>query len=96
MNSSQNGSTSTAAPLQGGTGDLQSLPFPTSQTVSGQEVVESPKDGPQGESLSSMSELDRYGLAGLLHMIRNENSDMGALAVGQDLTTLGLDLNQHE
>ncbi|KAI9756698.1 MAG: hypothetical protein M1815_003063 [Lichina confinis] len=46
------------------------------------------------ESLSSMSESDRYGLDGLLHMIRNEGSDVGAIAIGQDLTALGLDLSQ--
>ena len=48
------------------------------------------------ESLSSMSESDRYGLDGLLHMIRNEGSDVGAIAIGQDLTALGLDLSQPE
>ena len=48
------------------------------------------------ESLASMSELDRFGLAGLLHLVRNDGSNLGSLAVGQDLTTLGLDLSQPE
>jgi CCR4-NOT transcription complex subunit 2 len=43
-----------------------------------------------------MSELDRFGLAGLLRMIHSESSDVASLAVGQDLMTLGLDLNQPE
>ena len=48
------------------------------------------------ESLTSMGELDRYGLEGLLHMIRDPNSDMGSLAVGQEMNLLGLDLQQAE
>lgn len=43
-----------------------------------------------------MSELDRFGLAGLLRMIHSESPDVASLAVGQDLMTLGLDLNQPE
>ena len=43
-----------------------------------------------------MSELDRFGLAGLMAMIRTEGPDLANLANGQDLTTLGLDLNQPE
>lgn len=46
--------------------------------------------------LSQMSELDRFGLAGLLRMIHSESPDVASLAVGQDLMTLGLDLNQPE
>lgn len=48
------------------------------------------------DSLASMGELDRFGLEGLLHMIRDSNSDLGALAVGQELNSLGLDLQQPE
>ena len=43
-----------------------------------------------------MSELDRFGLAGLLRMIHSESPDVASLAVGQDLMTLGLDLNLAE
>ena len=46
--------------------------------------------------LGQMSELDRFGLAGLLRMIHSESPDVASLAVGQDLMTLGLDLNQPE
>ena len=49
-----------------------------------------------GLSLSGMSEMERFGLTGLLGMIRNESQDLGMLAVGQDLTQLGLNLNQPE
>ena len=51
---------------------------------------------PEQIPLSQMSELDRYGLAGLLGVIRHDSNDVAGLAVGQDLTTLGLDLNQPE
>ena len=46
--------------------------------------------------LSQMSELDRWGLPGLLETVRNENPDVASLAVGHDLMTLGLDLNSTE
>ncbi|KAG2010991.1 hypothetical protein GB937_007306 [Aspergillus fischeri] len=46
--------------------------------------------------LAQMSELDRFGLAGLLRMIHSDSPDVASLAVGQDLMTLGLDLNQPE
>lgn len=57
-------------------------------TSSGQSTDQPP--------LSQMSELDKYGLAGLLRMIHSESPDVASLAVGQDLMTLGLDLNQPE
>ncbi|KEY83204.1 hypothetical protein BA78_8494 [Aspergillus fumigatus] len=46
------------------------------------------------QPLAQMSELDRFGLAGLLRMIHSDSPDVASLAVGQDLMTLGLDLNQ--
>ncbi|KAJ5112533.1 hypothetical protein N7532_000578 [Penicillium argentinense] len=60
------------------------------QDVSG--VAQSAEQPP----LAQMSELDRFGLAGLLRMIHSESPDVASLAVGQDLMTLGLDLNQPE
>ncbi|KAL2834443.1 hypothetical protein BDW59DRAFT_137880 [Aspergillus cavernicola] len=48
------------------------------------------------QPLAEMSELDRFGLAGLLRMIHSDSADVASLAVGQDLMTLGLDLNQPE
>ncbi|KAI9732580.1 MAG: hypothetical protein M1834_003916 [Cirrosporium novae-zelandiae] len=46
--------------------------------------------------LSQMSESERYSLPGLFAMMRNESQDIQSLATGQDLTTLGLDLNSPE
>lgn len=64
----------------------------------GGELVDSPGavQTPEQVPLSQMNELDRFGLAGLLGMIRHDSNDVAGLAVGQDLTTLGLDLNQPE
>lgn len=61
-----------------------------SQEPSGQ--AQSAEQPPLGQ----MGELDRFGLAGLLRMIHSESPDVASLAVGQDLMTLGLDLNQPE
>ncbi|KZF25389.1 hypothetical protein L228DRAFT_244216 [Xylona heveae TC161] len=62
----------------------------------GRDLVDSPGSAPtpQRMQLVQMSELDRYGLPGLLGMIRHESEDLASLTVGQDLTALGLDLNQ--
>lgn len=57
-------------------------------SATGQSVEQPP--------LAQMSEIDRFGLAGLLRMIHSESPDVASLAVGQDLMTLGLDLNQPE
>ena len=65
------------------------------QAISGdaqEPSVQSAEQPPLGQ----MSELDRFGLAGLLRMIHSESPDVASLAVGQDLMTLGLDLNQPE
>ena len=62
------------------------------------DPVESPRGVQQRTKtpLSHMSELDRYGLPGLLEMIRNEDPNVSSLAIGHDLTSLGLDLNSSE
>lgn len=68
------------------------------QTGVTSEAHESPAVTQSAEQppLSQMSEIDRFGLAGLLRMIHSESPDVASLAVGQDLMTLGLDLNQPE
>ncbi|CAI6337558.1 unnamed protein product [Periconia digitata] len=48
----------------------------------------------QPKKLSEMTETERYGLPGLLSMIPLESPDHSSLAVGQDLTVLGLDLSR--
>ena len=50
----------------------------------------------QPKSPAQMTELEKYGLPGLLDTIRSENPDVASLAQGHDLTTLGLDLNSSE
>ncbi|KAF3903804.1 hypothetical protein AA313_de0203749 [Arthrobotrys entomopaga] len=54
-----------------------------------------PPDTEPSES-SGRSDIDRFGLNGLLPLIRNEDLDMALLALGTDLTQLGLELNQPE
>lgn len=48
------------------------------------------------KKLAEMSESERYGLPGLLSMIPLESPDYSSLAMGQDLTVLGLDLSRPE
>lgn len=62
------------------------------------EVIESPNiiSGLPNGRLSTMTELERYGLPGLLTMISDHSPDHSTLAVGQDLTVVGLDLNRPE
>ncbi|KAL6154799.1 hypothetical protein ACJBU6_06418 [Exserohilum turcicum] len=46
------------------------------------------------KKLSEMTDSERYGLPGLLSMIPMESPDYSTLAMGQDLTVLGLDLSR--
>jgi len=43
-----------------------------------------------------MSELDRFGIAGLLAALQGPSTDQMELASGMDLSTLGVDLSQSE
>lgn len=47
-------------------------------------------------TISQMSAMDRFGLPGLLATVRSENPDVASLAIGQDLTQLGLNVNSPE
>ena len=64
----------------------------------GAEINESPNMAPGGvnDRLSNMAEIERYGLPGLLTMISDHSPDHSSLAIGQDLTVVGLDLNRPE
>ena len=64
----------------------------------GSENQDSPGTTESAEQppLSQMSERDRFGLAGLFRMIHSESPDVASLAIGQDLMSLGLDLNHPE
>jgi len=48
------------------------------------------------KKLADMTETERYTLPGLLAMIPLDSPDYSALAAGQDLTVLGLDLSRPE
>jgi CCR4-NOT transcription complex subunit 2 len=75
--------------------DPQQLQQRLPESAESQDVSSAPQSTEQ-PPLAQMSELDRFGLAGLLRMIHSESPDIASLAVGQDLMTLGLDLNQAE
>lgn len=51
---------------------------------------------PLHKKLAEMTDQERYGLPGLLSMIPLESPDYSSLAMGQDLTVLGLDLSRPE
>lgn len=63
-----------------------------------QSYRSAPPDSPAAtpEQGSHLSELDRFGLAGLLATVRSGNPDIASLAIGQDLNQLGLNLNSIE
>ncbi|OAL72895.1 hypothetical protein A7D00_2668 [Trichophyton violaceum] len=76
----------------------QQQPPQPSQAQAENEAHDPSRAGQTAEqaSLSQMSEHDRFGLAGLLRMIHSDSPDVASLAIGQDLMSLGLDLNQQE
>jgi CCR4-NOT transcription complex subunit 2 len=51
---------------------------------------------PRGVNATQGSGSDQYSLLGLLNVIRMTDQDMNTLALGIDLTTLGLSLNAPE
>ncbi|KAL8703624.1 MAG: hypothetical protein Q9201_003194 [Fulgogasparrea decipioides] len=63
-----------------------------SQSFQGSGAAQTAENTP----LDQMAPIDRWGLAGLLATIRSDNPDVAGLAIGQDLTQLGLDLNSPE
>lgn len=46
--------------------------------------------------MSGLNEVDKFGLGGLLPLIRNENVDMAMFGLGTDLNQMGLELDQPE
>ena len=74
---------------------LQQPQQPLSQQQQQQRYSSTSSTGDTDEH-STMADIDRFGLSGLLSLIRNENMDMSLLGLGTDLTQLGLDLNQPE
>jgi len=59
------------------------------------EVIDTRTQNDRRKHLSERSS-DRYGLSGLLSVIRMTDPDLNTLALGTDLTTLGLNLNSTE
>ena len=49
-----------------------------------------------GAPAGTTGAVDRYGLLALLNVIRMTDPDLTTLAIGSDLTTLGLNLNSQE
>ncbi|KAF2002329.1 hypothetical protein P154DRAFT_521133 [Amniculicola lignicola CBS 123094] len=60
----------------------------------GTEGSGSPSTQAQHKKIADMTDSERYGLPGLLSMIPLDSPDYSSLAVGQDLTVLGLDLSR--
>jgi CCR4-NOT transcription complex subunit 2 len=61
----------------------------------GKDVAKAAKSG-DGKIVEPSSDADRFGLLGLLSVIRMTDPDLNILALGTDLTTLGLNLNSSE
>jgi len=67
------------------------------ESAFGGDSVGSPNaQTPLHKKLADMTDQERYGLPGLLSMIPLESPDYSSLAMGQDLTVLGLDLSRPE
>lgn len=48
---------------------------------------------PRAKSTNLTSDMDRFGMNGLLGVIRMENNDQTTVAIGSDLRNLGLEIN---
>jgi CCR4-NOT transcription complex subunit 2 len=75
----------------------------TTSASSGAPGSNSSKAGSMGEAATgapgtaaAVAAVDRYGLLALLNVIRMTDEDVTTLAIGADLTTLGLNLNSQE
>jgi CCR4-NOT transcription complex subunit 2 len=66
------------------------------QQQPGRGVARGPGRGGPAAPLVQAGPDDRYGLLGLLSVIRMTEMDLNTLALGQDLTSLGLNLNSNE
>ncbi|OAG04225.1 uncharacterized protein CC84DRAFT_895253 [Paraphaeosphaeria sporulosa] len=64
------------------------------ESAFGSDTVGSPNGQAPHKKLAEMTEAERYTLPGLLSMIPMDSPDYSSLAVGQDLTVLGLDLSR--
>ncbi|EON68262.1 hypothetical protein W97_07520 [Coniosporium apollinis CBS 100218] len=56
------------------------------------ESSQSPQQRPEPKRLAQMTDIERFGIQGLLAMINSDHPDHSPLALGHDLNALGLDL----
>jgi hypothetical protein len=73
--------------------DLASMRFTLSKSVAAQQQTNSRILQESGDGAEKQT---KFGLLGLLDVIRMTNADLNTLALGSDLTTLGLNLNSAE
>ncbi|KAG5439124.1 hypothetical protein PCANB_001423 [Pneumocystis canis] len=67
--------------------------FPSSDTSSNTPFVDL-KESSTGQAFVTLTPVEKFSLKGLLSIFRMENPNSNILALGSDLTTLGLNLNQ--
>ena len=83
----------TASPTDGQADSARAQQFPTgAENFDTSNTIQHPDRTP----LSQMSDIDKWGLKGLLAKINSDDPNVVALAIGQDLSELGLDLNSPE
>lgn len=64
------------------------------QSVPITNSINDQKPKPKQKSEEELTDMDRYGLNGLLGLLRMENSDQATVAIGTDLNMLGLDMSE--
>lgn len=77
-------------------GDLPSLPPVMQHAALHNNEQHSRPTPPAGPTPAADNLEGRYGLMGLLDVIRMSDKDLNALALGSDLTTFGLNLNSSD
>ena len=83
-----------ARAIGGTTSAAPTSPLPPNATISNPPPTGTIPQTPAQQVLFSPA--DRYGLLGLLHIIKTSDPDLSMLALGSDLTSLGLDLGATE
>lgn len=70
---------------------LQSTQAPITNS---NNIINELKLKPKPKSEEELTDMDRYGLNGLLGLLRAENPDQNTVAIGSDLNILGLDMSE--
>ncbi|QSL67159.1 hypothetical protein MERGE_001548 [Pneumocystis wakefieldiae] len=71
---------------------FSSFPPDTSSNTSSMDA----KESSTGQTPVSLTPVERFSLKGLLSIFKMENPDLNAMALGSDLTALGLNLNHSD